>query len=59
MSERKFIFSLFILAFIGFLFIGYGHFIEQKTIESARLVKVTKSGYYIAFGENVHSYTFD
>lgn len=59
MSERKFIFSLFILAFIGFLFIGYGRFLEQKTIESARLVEVTESGYKIAFSENVHNYTFD
>lgn len=57
-SEEKFLIKIVALVLAGLLFVAYGHFVENRVIESAQLIEVTDDGYEIAYGDEVHSYTF-
>ena len=58
-KEEKFIALTLVTVIIGLMFVAYGNYIKKQTIQSAELVGLTETGYYISFEGELHSYTFD
>ena len=57
-KEERFIIRIIIIVIIGLMVIGYGKFVRNQTIQSAKLTGVTETGYTISFNGEEHYYTF-
>ena len=57
-KEERFIRSIIIVVLIGLLFVSYGKFVRNQTIQSAELTGVTETGYTISFEGEEHYYAF-
>ena len=58
-KEERFIRNIIIVVLIGLMFVAYGNYIKKQVIQSAELVGLTETGYYISFEGEEHYYTFD
>lgn len=58
-SEEKFIIRILVFVIIGLLFVGYGRYVQESTIESAVLTEINDSEYRISFDGEEHVYTWE